>query len=71
MTVPDHRLDIEGQHDLVEEICRMYGYDRIPSTILGDVLPTQRGNPELEKEERIKDALVRLGLQEVINPPSS
>lgn len=65
-TVPDHRMDIEGPHDLVEEICRMYGYDNIPSTVLSDVLPPQRGNVELEQEERIKDVLVKAGFQEII-----
>ncbi len=65
-TVPDHRMDMEGAHDLVEEICRMYGYDNIPSTVLADVLPPQRGNILLEQEERIKDVLVRTGLQELI-----
>jgi len=64
--VPDHRLDIEGPHDLVEEICRIYGYDNIPNTILSDPLPPQRGNPKLEQEERIKDVLVQAGLQELI-----
>ncbi|MCA9971582.1 MAG: phenylalanine--tRNA ligase subunit beta [Anaerolineales bacterium] len=63
---PDHRMDIEGGHDLVEEICRMYGYGRIPSTVLADTLPPQRGNPALEQEERIKDLLVAQGLQEII-----
>lgn len=66
VTAPDHRLDIEGPHDLVEEICRVYGYDNIPSTVLADVLPPQRGNAKLEKEERIKDTLVQAGLQELI-----
>lgn len=66
VTTPDHRLDIEGPHDLVEEICRVYGYDRVPSTILADALPPQRGNPELEIEEHLKDLLVGLGLQEVV-----
>ncbi len=66
VTVPPHRMDIEGPHDLVEEICRMYGYDNIPSTILSDVLPPQRGNPTLEAEEKIRDILVQLGLQEII-----
>jgi len=66
VTVPDHRMDIEGQHDLVEEICRMVGYDNIPSTIIADALPPQRGNPELEREEQVRDVLVQLGLQEVI-----
>lgn len=63
---PDHRMDIDGPHDLVEEICRVYGYDNIPSTILSDPLPPQRGNLTLEQEERIKDLLVRSGLQELI-----
>lgn len=66
VTAPDHRIDIEGQHDLLEEVCRMYGYDRIPSTIMQDVLPPQRANVSLEREERIKDILVQLGVQEVI-----
>lgn len=64
--VPDHRLDIDGPHDLVEEICRIYGYDNIPNSILSDPLPPQRGNLKLEQEERIKDALVQAGLQELI-----
>ena len=65
--VPAHRLDIEGPHDLVEEVCRIYGYDRIPSTVLSDVLPPQRGNREQAFEDRVKDTLVDLGLQEVVN----
>ena len=67
VTVPDHRLDIEGQHDLVEEVCRIYGYGRIPSTVLSDVLPPQRGNREQAFEDRVKDTLADLGLQEVVS----
>jgi phenylalanyl-tRNA synthetase beta chain len=66
VTGPDYRLDIEGPHDLVEEVCRLYGYDRIPSTVMADTLPPQRGNPTLEAEEHIKDILVQLGLNEII-----
>ncbi len=67
VAAPDHRLDIEGPHDLVEEVCRIHGYDRIPSTVLGDVLPPQRGNREQAFEDRIKDILAGLGLQEVVS----
>jgi phenylalanyl-tRNA synthetase beta chain len=63
---PDYRLDIEGSADLVEEVCRMFGYDRIPMKEMSDMLPPQRANVELDREERIKDILVGLGLQEVI-----
>jgi phenylalanyl-tRNA synthetase beta chain len=63
---PDHRLDIEGSHDLIEEVCRIYGYDRIPTTEMSDTLPPQRSNVSLDREERIRDILVQLGLQEVV-----
>lgn len=68
---PDHRLDINegvvGVADLMEEIARVYGYDRIPETRLADALPPQRGNPDLLGEERVRDLLVNLGLQEVVS----
>lgn len=66
VTVPDHRMDIDGRHDLVEEVCRVYGYDRIPTTVMADTLPPQRGNPSLEGEETIKDLLIQQGLQEIL-----
>jgi len=70
VTVPDHRLDIgtgiTGQADLVEEIARIYGYDRIPNTVIGDTLPKQRSNTALEREEMVRDALVRAGLREIV-----
>ena len=68
---PDHRLDISpglvGKADLVEEIARIYGYDRIPETLLASELPPQRSNPVSEGEEHIVDILVGLGLQEVVS----
>jgi phenylalanyl-tRNA synthetase beta chain len=54
-----------GVADLMEEIARVYGYERIPSTRLADELPPQRSNPALEHEEALKELLVNLGLQEV------
>ena len=65
-TVPDHRLDISFPADLVEEVARIYGYDRIPATLMADELPPQERNESLEKEEFVRDVLVGCGLQEVI-----
>ncbi len=72
VTVPDHRSDISdepvtGCADLVEEIARIYGYDRIPNTIIEDALPPQWANTALEREERARDVLVALGLRENIS----
>lgn len=67
---PSHRLDIGqgliGVADLVEEIARVYGYDRIPETLLADTLPPQRGDRLQEVEDELRDHLAGLGLQEVI-----
>jgi phenylalanyl-tRNA synthetase beta chain len=41
--------------------------ERIPETRLADPLPPQVGNPTFEWDERARDLLVRLGLQEVVS----
>jgi phenylalanyl-tRNA synthetase beta chain len=71
VVAPPHRLDIGegivGLADVIEEVARSYGYDRIPETRMADALPPQIGNPVYEWEERVRDLLVNLGLQEVVN----
>lgn len=68
---PDHRLDIGegvvGMADVLEEIARIYGYERIPETRMSDTLPPQRNNPYHDLEEQARDILVNLGLQEVVS----
>lgn len=66
VAVPPHRLDCQLAADLIEEVARIHGYDRIPSTQLGDCLPPQRANRALEIEEEMRDILVGCGLQEVV-----
>ena len=71
VTAPPHRLDIGegdvGLADVLEEVARSYGYDNIPETRMSDSLPPQIGNPIHEWEEHVRDILVSLGLQEVVN----
>lgn len=68
---PNHRLDIGeglvGTADLLEELARIYGYDRISETRLTSQLPPQRSNPTIQGEEHIVDLLVDIGLQEVLS----
>ncbi len=65
--VPPHRLDIQvGPADLIEELIRIHGYDRLPATLLADRLPRQQTNVPLVFEERVRDLLVSCGLQEAI-----
>jgi len=66
VAVPSHRLDVTQPIDLVEEVGRIWGYDRFPTTLLGDELPPQRANLHREGAERVRDILVGCGLDEVI-----
>jgi len=66
VVVPSHRLDVTQPVDLVEEVGRIYGYDRFPTTLMRDELPPQRANTRLESAERVRDLLTACGLDEVI-----
>jgi phenylalanyl-tRNA synthetase beta chain len=63
---PSYRGDITREIDLIEEIGRLFGYDRIPvETPKMWVLPLKKDREE-ELAERVKDTLVGLGFSEVI-----
>ncbi len=67
VTVPPHRLDIQsGPADLIEELARVSGYDRLPERRLAAELPPPLADVELEGEERVRDLLVDLGLTECV-----
>ena len=70
VTAPQHRMDIEegvvGLADVLEEVARSYGFDNIPTTTMADALPPQQGNPVHEWEERLRDLLAAIGMQEVV-----
>ena len=65
--VPWHRVDQTIPADLIEEVIRVHGYDRLPSTQMADPLPAQHDNTQLMLEESARDALVDAGLQEIIS----
>ena len=70
VTAPAHRMDIDegvvGLADVLEEVARSYGFDKIPTTTISDALPPQVGNPIHEWEEHLRDLLVAIGMQEVV-----
>jgi phenylalanyl-tRNA synthetase beta chain len=63
--VPPRRMDIEREVDLIEEICRIHGLDRIPvkDVISLRVTPVQ---PTVAAPRAVKDALVGLGFVEAV-----
>ncbi|HMA36380.1 MAG TPA: hypothetical protein VKY74_18130, partial [Chloroflexia bacterium] len=64
--VPSYRNDVTIPADLVEEVARMIGYDRVPETLLSGQLPPQFVNYPYRDRERARDLLAACGLDEVI-----
>lgn len=67
VTVPSYRLDVSVPADLIEEVARLYGYHKLPSTRLQAELPVLYTNAGLTGERIVKEALVNAGLFEVIS----
>ncbi|MFA6228088.1 MAG: phenylalanine--tRNA ligase subunit beta [Patescibacteria group bacterium] len=57
--------DIDGQHDLIEEIARMHGYYNLPTELMSGALPKAASSINFGLEDKIKDVLVGFGLTEV------
>ncbi|MBI2323991.1 MAG: phenylalanine--tRNA ligase subunit beta [Chloroflexi bacterium] len=67
VTPPAIRTDIAIPEDIVEEVARIVGYDRIPVRVPTGVLPLHERHPLEQLRERARDALVGFGLQETIS----
>lgn len=64
VTVPSRRIDISIKEDLIEEVARIYGIDKIEGTV--PVLPTKRGT--YNKFLRgVREILSSLGLSETLS----
>ena len=67
VTVPSFRPDLEREVDLIEEIARLYGYDRIPVTMpVGtvDATPPQRRQ---QIQGGLRNRIVSCGFSEAMN----
>jgi len=64
---PYWRPDVAIPDDVIEDVARIYGYDRLPATMLRGSLPPVEPRPVEDLRERLRDLAVSLGYQEVIN----
>jgi len=66
VTVPLRRNDIFLEEDLVEEVARLYGYERIPATLpRGELLESREELPE-RLQGLARDTLTACGFNEII-----
>lgn len=65
VTVPSFRDDVEEKADLAEEIVRLYGYDKIPSTLVN--METTQGmlTKEQQLQKIICETLISQGASEI------
>jgi len=65
--VPLFRVDIEREIDLVEEVVRLNGFEKVPLTMPRAAVFSDLPSDSLRLTVRLKDLLVSQGLSEVIN----
>jgi phenylalanyl-tRNA synthetase beta chain len=65
VTLPSWRLDLEREIDLIEEVARVYGYNRFANTLpsFGEGV---RALPWAEKESAVRGTLLAAGFHEAI-----
>jgi phenylalanyl-tRNA synthetase beta chain len=67
VAVPSHRFDIELDVDLVEELIRIYGYDRLPTLAMHDTLQPGLVHPLESLSNRLARLLQARGYHETIH----
>jgi phenylalanyl-tRNA synthetase beta chain len=64
---PSYRFDISIEEDLIEEIARLHGYDHIPATSPVANLMLLPAPEARRHQNMLRDSLVAVGYQEVVN----
>ncbi|GBD26286.1 Phenylalanine--tRNA ligase beta subunit [bacterium HR30] len=63
---PSYRLDVEREIDVIEEVARVIGYDRLPATLPRSVLGGKGLGPAERVFRQIRRVLTALGLYEAV-----
>lgn len=64
--IPAYRHDLEREIDLIEEVARLNGYDKIPTTMPASRMLAQQAGSR-EYVSRLRNLMVAAGFAEVIN----
>ncbi|AXF55843.1 phenylalanine--tRNA ligase subunit beta [Salicibibacter kimchii] len=64
--IPSRRLDLSIEEDLIEEVARLYGYDRIPTTLPIGARSAGALTVEQKRRRKLRRFLESTGIQEAI-----
>ncbi len=67
--VPYWRRDVRIADDVAEEVARIVGYDQIPTEPIAGRIPPRIEQPMRDLRNRVQDALVAAGMQEIMTYP--
>ena len=62
--IPSYRRDLQGEVDLIEEVIRVYGIDKIPSADRSRFTPLSEADRIYDFETKLRRDLIGLGLNE-------
>jgi len=64
--IPSFRVDIEREVDLIEEVSRIYGFDRVKSNIFSNIPLFRIPKRDEGFNQLVRDKITRLGYNEII-----
>jgi phenylalanyl-tRNA synthetase beta chain len=66
VTVPTRRVDVLREADLIEEVARHYGFDRLPSTFPELTAPAAPSDPRVQSARHLRTILTGSGFSEAV-----
>ncbi len=67
VAIPSYRIDIEREIDLIEEICRLNGFDQVPASMPVAQVISDRPSLHQRLQKAVRDHLVAEGMHEIIS----
>lgn len=64
--IPSYRRDVKSREDIIEEIARVAGYDRLPATLPSGATQTVHRDPAYRMRKAARSVLVGAGYHEAI-----